>query len=85
MLNHRSLAVADRHRELEARLHRYQNQPKATSDHAGAPPGHRGSHPRSSWCFFIQHTAGVQTRAVLLKVDELIRATDVARNVIATE
>jgi low affinity Fe/Cu permease len=36
--------------------------------------------------FLIQHTTGVQTRAVLLKLDELIRATDGARNdVIAAE
>jgi low affinity Fe/Cu permease len=26
--------------------------------------------------FFIQHTNGVETRAILLKLDELIRATD---------
>lgn len=30
--------------------------------------------------FLIQHTTDVQTRAVLLKLDELIRATDGARN-----
>jgi low affinity Fe/Cu permease len=30
--------------------------------------------------FLIQHTTGVQTRAVMLKLDELIRATDGARN-----
>jgi low affinity Fe/Cu permease len=36
--------------------------------------------------FLIQHTTGVQTRAVLLKLDELIRATAGARNdVIAAE
>jgi low affinity Fe/Cu permease len=36
--------------------------------------------------FLIQHTTGVQTRAVLLKLDELIRATDGASNdVIAAE
>ncbi len=36
--------------------------------------------------FLIQHTTGVQTRAVLLKLDELIRATDGVRNdVIAAE
>ena len=30
--------------------------------------------------FLIQHTNGVETRAVLLKLDELIRATEGARN-----
>jgi low affinity Fe/Cu permease len=30
--------------------------------------------------FLIQHTNGVETRAILLKLDELIRATDGARN-----
>ena len=36
--------------------------------------------------FLIQHATGVQTRAVLFKLDELIRATDGARNdVIAAE
>jgi low affinity Fe/Cu permease len=36
--------------------------------------------------FLIQHTTGVQTRAVLLKLDELVRATKGARNdVIAAE
>jgi len=29
--------------------------------------------------FLIQHTNGVETRAILLKLDELIRATDGAR------
>ena len=36
--------------------------------------------------FLLQHTTGVQTRAILLKLDELIRATDGAANdVIAAE
>jgi low affinity Fe/Cu permease len=36
--------------------------------------------------FLIQHTTGVENRAVLLKLDELIRATEGARNdVIAAE
>jgi low affinity Fe/Cu permease len=36
--------------------------------------------------FLIHHTTGVQTRAVLLKLDELVRATEGARNdVIAAE
>jgi low affinity Fe/Cu permease len=36
--------------------------------------------------FLIQHTNDVETRAILLKLDELIRATDGARNdVIAAE
>ena len=36
--------------------------------------------------FLIHHVTGVQTRAVLLKLDELVRATDGARNdVIAAE
>jgi low affinity Fe/Cu permease len=36
--------------------------------------------------FLIQHATGVQTRAVLLKLDELIKATDAASNdVIAAE
>ena len=30
--------------------------------------------------FLIQHTNGVETRAVLMKLDELIRATEGARN-----
>jgi low affinity Fe/Cu permease len=30
--------------------------------------------------FLIQHTNAVETRAILLKLDELIRATDGARN-----